>query len=562
MLISKILEVVNVEDVEFSKYGDISFNLKKISKKIGKNEEEIKEKVLEKIKDYIEKYEIKDSYLNIFLNWFKILKEIEIEIPKIKIGKILIEHTSANPNKALHIGHIRNACIGDSLYRFLKILGNEVYVANYIDDTGSQMAELLLGFKKLGYNIDSNEKFDIYCSKIYTEVNKLIEKNEELKKEKEKIVKELEDENSEIYKLNQEIVKKVLISQLQTLKFLKIHYDFFNKESDIINFGLIEPTLKILEENGISYFSEKKKGCLVVKHDNTELVLIKSDKTLTYLLKDIAYAFWKHKIIDKNFLFEKFENFFITNKNGKIIEKFENFDISINVIGKEQSINQKFIENLLRKFGKKYIYYSYGLVFLSQKIAKLFGIDAKSLKMSGRKGFVVLADELIKKFEEKIRESFKENVEEIVRSCIRYEMLKLDKDKDLIFDFEEATDLKGNSAIYLLYTFARINSILEKENKIEKEFEEYKLEKEEIDLLRKMIEFEIIVHQTLRDLKINRFCNYLFQLSQLFNVFYEKCRILQEEESKKMFRLNLLLKLKKIYEIIFEIIGIEKIRRI
>jgi len=560
MLISRILEVVGGEDIEFSKFGDISFNLKKISKKNKKSEEEIKNKIIEKIKEYVKSFEIKNSYLNIFINWFKLIRDFEIKVPKIKIGKILIEHTSANPNKALHIGHIRNACIGDSLYRFFKILGNEVYVANYIDDTGSQMAELILAFKKLNYPIQVNEKFDKYCSKIYTEINKLIENDESLKKEKERIVKELEDVNSETYKFSQEIVKKVLKAQLQTLKFLKIHYDFFNKESDIISFGLIEPTLNFLKEKKISYFSEEKKGCLVVRQNDSELVLIKSDGTLTYLLKDIAYAFWKHKIIDRKFLFEKFDEYFITNRNGKVYENFESFEISINVIGKEQALNQKFIENLLNSLGKKYIYYSYGLVFLSEKIAKNFGIDSKNLKMSGRKGIVVLADELIEKFKEKIRESFSENIDEIARSCIRYEMLKLDKDKDLIFDFEEALNLKGNSAIYLLYTYARINSILEKCE--EGEYEEYELEKEEIELLKKILEFEVVIFQTLRDLKINRFCNYIFNLSQCFNLFYEKCRVLQEEESKKFFRIKILKILKKIYEIIFDIIGIEKIKRI
>jgi arginyl-tRNA synthetase len=560
MIISKILEIVNPEDVEFSNIADISFNLKKISRKNKKSEEKIKEEILEKIKEYVKNYEIRNSYLNIFLDWFKLIRDFEVEVPKIKIGKILIEHTSANPNKALHVGHVRNACIGDSLYRFFKILGNEVYVANYIDDTGSQMAELILAFKKLNYPIQTEEKFDKYCSKIYAEVNKLIEKDENLKKEKEKIVKELENENSEIYKFNQEIVKKVLRDQIETLKFLKIHYDFFNKESDVINFGLIEPTLNFLKEKNLSYFSKEKEGCLVVKQNNSELVLIKSDGTLTYLLKDIAYAFWKHKVINKNFLFEKFDEFYITSKNGKVIEKFENFDVSINVIGEEQALNQKFIENLLNSLGKKYIYYSYGLVFLSEKIAKRFGIETKSLKMSGRKGIVVFADELIEKFREEIRKSFKENVDEIVRSCIRYEMLKLDKNKDLIFDFEEALNLKGNSAIYLLYTYARINSILEKSE--EKEFKEYELEKEEIDLLRKILEFEITIFQTLRDLRINRFCNYIFNLSQCFNLFYEKCRVLQEEESKKFFRIRILKILKKIYEIIFDILGIEKIKRI
>ncbi|MEM0480971.1 MAG: arginine--tRNA ligase [Candidatus Aenigmatarchaeota archaeon] len=566
MILEEFLEFANFikeEDIELSKFADYSINLKKVSKKSKKSEEEI----INAVKSFFENYgkiEIKNGYVNIFLNWFKVLKDYKDKklIKDRKIGKILVEHTSANPNKALHIGHIRNACLGDSIYRFLKAFENEVYSASYIDDTGAQMAELLLAFLKLNYPLETDEKFDVYCSKVYSEVNKELEKNKELEEEKQKIIKELENVESEVFKFNENLVKRILKEQLKTLEFLKIKFDFLNKESDIISFELIEPTINFLKEKGIAYYSKEKENCLVVKEQNTELVLVRSNNTYTYLAKDIAYAFWKHKIINKNFLFEKFNDTFITSRNGIKIENFENFDFSVNVIGREQALNQLFIQKLLESFGKKYVYYPYGLVFLSGKTAKLFNKEAKMLKMSGRKGIVVLADELINKFKEVVSQSFKENVDEIVRSCIRYEMLKLDKDKDMLFDFEEALDIKGNSAVYLLYSYARINSIINKAEKIDSMFEEYELEKEEIEVLKRVFYLDIVLLRTLRDLKINRLCSYIFELSQALNLFYEKCRVLDEVENKKVFRLNLLFLLKRIYDFIFDIIGIEKINKI
>ena len=197
MLLEDFLEyakgAIREEDIELSKFADYSINIKKVSRKANKSEEEIIEIVKNFFKDFAKEVKVESGYINIFLDWFKVIEKYKSAglIRKRYLGKILVEHTSANPNKALHIGHIRNACLGDSIARFLKILGNKVYTASYIDDTGAQMAELLLAFLKLGYKLETSEKFDIYCSKVYSEVNKKIEGNEELRKEKQKIVKEL-----------------------------------------------------------------------------------------------------------------------------------------------------------------------------------------------------------------------------------------------------------------------------------------------------------------------------------------------------------------------------------
>ncbi|MEM5872607.1 MAG: DALR anticodon-binding domain-containing protein, partial [Candidatus Aenigmatarchaeota archaeon] len=442
-------------------------------------------------------------------------------------------------------------------------------------------------------------KFDLYCSKLYTQVNKLLENDENLRKLKNIIVKELEIENSFTSELNKQIVKKVIEAQLQTLWYFDIYFDFINKESDILSFGLWEETFEKLKklnkiefvENGeevdkldeySSSITKRKVGTYVIKSKNTNLVLIKSDGTLTYLAKDIAYAFWKHSLLSKSFLFSFLlkqpngKELYQTDKFGREIKDFENFDMSINVIGREQSENQYVIENLIKELtNKKYIYYSYGLVFISKKVANSLGIEVEKdfLKMSGRKGLVVNVDDLIKKFEEKVRETLEkrnikddELVKKIVKSCLRYEMVKLDKNKDLIFDFDEALRLDGNTALYLMYTYARINSIvrnLEKIGELKVNDFDCELNEEEKNLAKEILKFDSVINSVAKTLEINQLANYIYELSKKFNVFYEKCRIIDEKDKdKKELRKVLLLITKNILENAFDILGIEKVERI
>ncbi|MEM5831751.1 MAG: arginine--tRNA ligase [Candidatus Aenigmatarchaeota archaeon] len=599
---------LNLEDLEIKdRYGDISFNIFKISKKYSINSEIIEKELEKNIKSsiYIKKVEKINGFINLYLNWPKVLTKFlkeKIVEEKIIANKILVEHTSANPNKALHVGHLRNACLGDSIYRFLKKLGNKVYVANYIDDTGSQMAELLIAFRYLNKNVETEEKFDLYCGKIYAEVNRLLETDENIKKLKSIIIKDLERKNSFISEFNREIVNKIVLSQLKTLWYLDIYFDFLNKESDILNFGLWNETFERLSKVGKIEFIEggeeinkldeystsmtkRKVGTYVIKSKSTDLVLVRSDGTLTYLAKDIAYALWKHGILSKNFLFSEF----VKQPNGKIlyqtyelgrkIEDFENFDLTINIIGREQAENQYVIEKLINEFSKnkKYVYYSYGLVFLSKNALKELGINLEEeknfLKMSGRKGLVINVDDLIKKFEEKVEKNLKDRgvqnkdlVRKIVKSCLRYEMIKLDRNKDLIFDFESAMKIDGNSALYLMYTYARINSIIKKlEEKNDLEINEFdcELEEYELSLAKHILMLDSIINSSLKNLEINQIANYCYELAKNFNIFYEKCRIVDEKDrNKKELRKCLLFLTKNIFDFLFEVIGIEKVERI
>lgn len=594
---------VNLDDIEIKdRFGDFSFNIKKIAKKYGIDENLAREEISKKLSEieFIKNFEEINSFFNVYLDWKKVIPFLaKREIENVVIAnKILVEHTSANPNKALHVGHLRNACLGDSIYRLLKKLGNKVYAATYVDDTGAQMAELLIAFKYLNKPMDVEEKFDLYCSKLYAEANKLIKEDANLQKLKSIIVKELENENSFTFELNKKIVEKVLRAQLETLWYFDIFFDFINKESDILAFDLWKLTFEKLKElNKIEFVEEnkeiveklddyssslikKKAGTYVIKSKNTMLVLIRSDGTLTYLAKDIAYAFWKHSLIPKSFLFSEFltqpngKKLFQTNKYGKKIEEFENFDVSINVIGREQAENQYVIQNLISEISnKKYVYYSYGLVFLSEKVAKELGFEAEShmVKMSGRKGLVVNVDDLIKKFEEKVKEVLKSRdiedsslIKKITRSCIRYEMVKLDKDKDSVFDFDEALNIEGNSAVYLMYTYARIMSILRRLNfKVEVKDFDVDLNDYEKNLAKKLLEFDIVLNSITKSFEISKLANYVFKLSQIFNLFYENCRIIDEkDEEKKKLRLNLLLATKKVLDFAFEVLGIDKVDKI
>ena len=590
-------------------FGDFSTNLAFIlAKKLKKSPSEIVKEISRKIEkpEFVEKIEEKSGYINFFLNWEEISKKLLKEIleagnfygkPYVERKRIIVEHTSVNPNKALHIGHIRNACLGDSLARFLSWIGNEVIVINYINDAGSQMADLIVGFKILGFPLEKEGmKFDHYCgNEIYVKVNKLYEEKPELLEEKKKIIKEIERKDSEIAKFNREIASKVIKEQLKTLWNLGIFYDLLVRETDIIYSKFWEKVFEWLKQKNFVYLAESgsKSGCWLLKLSDlpefkglkdADKILVRSDGTKVYAASDIAFALWKHGLIDFDFGYRKF----VKQPNGKILwetctnglEKhpiFNKAEISVNVIDVRQKYEQEVVSTALKLIGKKakYIHYAYEVVSLSKKTAKELGIetDKEFVHMSGRKGIFVNADDLFnalfKKAREETRKRNPEESEEFIEkvakalaiSSIRYEMLKISPERLLIFDMDKALELKGNTAPYLQYAYTRICSVFRKAGKFEREFEAEKLEEEEKKILRLLFQFPWLIKKCYEELKLHYLCEYLFKLATIFNEFYEKHPIIKSEEKIRNFRLTLLECIKNVFEIGFDLIGIEKLGR-
>jgi len=619
---------------------DISIKLFKEMKK-GKKPEEIASEIYEKIKDYIESYDVINGYMNIKLNFKRLIKDFNyiFDFSDIKKEKILIEHTSVNPNKALHIGHLRNSILGDSLYRLFELLGNKVTVLNYIDDTGSQVADVVLGFYYLGFplnpkefNIESvskkieeflgvemdkvkeiivkrmkslkelygyeiPEKFDHYCGDfVYFIVNKLYEIYPKLEEYKKIVLKKIEEGNNDIYNLSRDIVRRVLIEQLKTLWKFDIYFDLLNKESDIIQQGLWEKTFKILKERGLIEYEEEgeKKGTYIIDlsrwkefdgYEDKRKVLVRSNGTTVYLAKDIAYAFWKLNLIDDNFKYSEFirqpngKILYETNPDGKIInKKFNDCDISINVIGAEQAYLQLIIKKIIEELypNKKYIHYKYNLVMLSKETAKIFGIEDKEIvKMSGRKGIYINTDNLLEKTIEiskrkLIERGVKENLDElafkIARSTICFEILKYDPNSIVVFDIDKMTNIEEGNALYLMYTYARINSLLSKSGIKEEEIIEFgkdikDLTEIERKLLIKIFSFKDLIYEVSKNLEINKLASYATDLARTFNEFYQNIPIIPKMKEYPH-RLLLALLTKKVLERLFYILKIDPIEKI
>ncbi|MGC9132897.1 MAG: arginine--tRNA ligase [Nanopusillaceae archaeon] len=623
-------------DIEFSKPPenldyDISILLFKEVKK-GKNINEITEEIINKIKDLVIDYKLINGYLNIKINKKELIKYYN-EIFKFekKNIRVFLEHTSANPNKALHIGHIRNSILGDSLYRLLSLLGYDVITLNYIDDTGAQVADNILGIYLLKipkdpkefnlenviknikeflikeglykeeyeekikniflermralkelYEYEIPEKLDHYFGDfIYVIVNKLYEIVSGLENYKYKIIKLIEEGNNELYYLSKEISDKILLEQLKTLWNFDIYFDLIIRESDILRYSLFDQALNILfekeiakriNENGKFYVAlDLKKWPDIAKaYSSEEKVLIRSNGTTTYIAKDIAYAMWKLGIIKSNIKFK--ENILQPNdkyileidKNGNI--EIEPCDISINVIGSEQTHNQMMVKRVIEEVdkNKKYIHYGYGLVMLHKNTAKIFGIEEDIVKMSGRKGIYINVDDLYNRLYNICFEKFndKEIAEKLSKGFISLEMLKYDRNSIIKFDINKMLNIEEGNAIYFLYTYARINSLLEKANwEIPKEFEINELNKYEEKLILKLFEFKDILLEIEKNLELNRLYKYLIELVKVFNEFYQNVPILNYKD-KCPHRLFLVYLTKEVLEKIFYILKIEPVKRI
>lgn len=636
-------------EIEFSEVKkDSEYDLAiKIFKEIkkGKDPIEISKKILDKLKDFVEKYELINGYLNIKLNYENLLKEYKrlFNFNDIEKKKVIIEHTSVNPNKALHIGHLRNAILGDSLYRLFNFLGNKVNVLNYIDDTGSQVADIIVGFYYLGFSINPEEfnekkvleslkkyvkslkeeevieiinnrkeslkklygyeipkKFDHYCGDfVYVIVNKLYEKFQELENLKREVLKKIEEGDGDIFSLSQEITKKVILDQLKTLWNFDIYYDLLNKESDIIKQGFWNKVFKILKEKNLIKFESEgdKKGTWIIDlsiwkefdgYEDKKKVLVRSDGTTVYLAKDIAYAFWKLNIIEDDFKYSIFtyqpngKILYETSLNGKISNlKFNDCDISINVIGFEQSYLQLIIKKIIEDLypDKKYIHYRYNLVMLSKETAKIFGIedDKRLFKMSGRKGIFINADNLLEKtieftYKKLLERGFNEEEAKklafyIARSAICFEILKYDANSILAFDINRMTNIEEGNALYLIYTYVRTLSLIKKSEIKEKEIEKFceckidNLNKYEKNLILKLFLFKDKIIEAYRSLEINKLAKYALDIARVFNEFYQNVPILPEL-SNKPYRLFLVYLTKKILENLFYILKIDTIEKI
>jgi arginyl-tRNA synthetase len=440
-------------------------------------------------------------------------------------GKTIVEHTAINPNKAAHIGHLRNSALGDTLVRVLRFRGVPVEVQNYIDDTGVQVADVVVGFQQLEHKSLSEvrsraaqPRFDFYCWDLYARVTEWYGEDKARLEVRQRALHDIEHGGNETAELGALVAKAVVYRHLETMRRLNIEYDLLTWEGDILRLKFWARAFEILKQEGIVYLQDegRLKGCWVMRIDedptaiqdgepagegdgepeDREKVIVRSNGTVTYVGKDLANQFWKFGLLGIDFKYHPFATrtdgattWATTSDAAAAVEPHPSFGAasrSYNVIDVRQSYLQKLLKQALAAMGhtqeaERSIHFSYEMVALSHQTAQELGYatseeDAKKpfVEVSGRKGLGVKADDLIDRLERTAsQEVAKRNddlaPEDVARigrqiavAAVRYFMIKYSRGKVIAFDIGEALSFEGESGPYLQYAVVRANNIFSK----------------------------------------------------------------------------------------------------
>ncbi|NJF24509.1 arginine--tRNA ligase [Thermococcus sp. Bubb.Bath] len=588
----------------------VSFQLARVFRKAPKL---IAEKIVERLKKRLpeEVADVKavNGYINFYLDYDKFGRELVGEIlekgpnyGKSEIGagkKVIVEHTSVNPTKPLHMGHARNSVLGDTMARIMRKLGYTVEVQNYIDDLGVQFAQVLWGYLNLKEEFERIEAelrgkglkedfIDHVMGLLYVEVNKRIETNPEVEGEVRELMKKLEEGDNEIAEIGRKLAERVVRAQMLTTYRMGITYDLLSWESDIMKSGIFGEAYGLIEKNENFFWATegKYKGTFVMDlrklfpdMKNPFLVLKRSDGTATYTGKDIAYHLWKFGKVKADMLYkpwDKRENHetWTTALDGKEMPgKFGGADIVINVIGAEQKHPQMAVKYALQLLGfedpaENFHHLAY------EHVVRPEG------SFSGRKGTwvgftvdevlneaVQRARELVEQKNPSLTDEEKDEIAEAVGvGAVRYNLIKYSPDKIITFRWDDVLNFEGDSAPYLQYAHARCASILRKagESGVETEWKALfekanfsKLTSREKELIKLLAKFPEVIQSAGRDVKPHLVPSYLNDLASLFNKFYMDHPVLKAEEGIVEERLLLVLATKQVLRNALELLGIE-----
>jgi arginyl-tRNA synthetase len=532
--------------------------------------------------------------------------------------KILVEHTSINPNKAAHIGHLRNAILGDTFVRLLQAAGAKVDVQNYIDNTGVQVADVVVGFLYLEKKGKSEiekliaaagpppHSFDYYCWDLYARVSQWYEESKDNLKLRLQTLHDIERGGNDAAEIGKLVATAIIRRHLETMERLGIEYDFLPQESEILHLHFWESAFEQLKQKGVLYFETegKNKGCWVMKRavspqaakrqsaaegndapeakeikdgpDEDAKVIVRSNGTVTYVGKDIAYHLWKFGLLGRDFGYQRFYRYpngrqvWISAESGeKEHPHFGGVNAIYNVIDSRQADPQNNVIEAIRGLGyttqaEDYHHFSYEMVALTPRCAMELGYDVSEddqkrsyIEVSGRKGFGVKADDLLdsliaaaqKEVDSRHAEMSEQErhgtASQIAIGALRYFMLKFTKTSVIAFDFKEALSFEGETGPYAQYAIVRATNIFRKAGLSAEDILTGKIDlrflKEDDELWGLWLragQLSGMVEQCIATTEPAYAAKYAFQLAQQFNNFYHKHHILTEaDEAKKRFLL-------------------------
>ncbi len=568
------------------------------------------------------------GYINLFLDRANVLRGSSMEMDAGKFrgfgdnpGKVIVEHTNINPNKAAHIGHLRNAAIGDTFVRVMKSTGRPVEIQNYIDNTGVQVADVIVGFKYIEKKsldevkaliADPDVRFDYYCWDLYAKSAAFYEAEDPKKTLRGQTLKEIEEGGNETAQMGEAVAMTIVKCHLATMARINVRYDLLPRESDILHLKFWDRAFEELKAKNAIFFENegKNKGCWVMTLDaegyDDDKIIVRSNGTVTYVGKDIAYQLWKLGLLHKDFLYDLFDSdrhvWVTSSANGRPIHPAFGHGASVyNVIDVRQSYLQTVVRQGVLALGyeeeaKNSVHFAYEMVALSPACAQELGIELSEedrkrshVEVSGRKGQGVKADDLLDTLENDARrEVEKRNPEltpaevaeishQIAAGALRYFLLKFTRNAIIAFDFKEALNFVGETGPYLQYAAVRGCNIINKLIAAQPDYDLNRIKRFENDpKLQTMLaesddiwelvyiasRLDEIIAQVIQTMEPATLAKHAFTLAQAFSVFYGKYRIIDEnDEDKQVFYLTVADFARRSLMLSLELMGIEVPRR-
>jgi arginyl-tRNA synthetase len=503
-------------------------------------------------------------------------------------GKIIVEHTNINPNKAAHIGHLRNATLGDTFVRMLRARGHRVEVQNYIDNTGVQVADVVVGFHYLDHKTpadvkglidDPASRFDYYCWDLYAKTSSYYKEHPESLDWRKQTLHAIEAGEGEIAELAHLVADAVVEAHLATMLRLDVEYDVLPRESEILHLQFWAAAFELLKERKAIHFETEGKlaGCWVMPGLSEEgKVIVRSDGTVVYTGKDIAYQLWKFGLLGKDFYYRPLQTYgdgrvlwVTTDEPAESGQQFGHGMRVYNVIDTRQSYLQDVVVAGLRALGyetqaDQSVHFNYEMVALSPRCCADLGIplseeDRKRpyVEVSGRKGLGVKADDLLDSLIAKALEEVasrhadsppeeqKHVATQIAIGALRYFLLKFTRNSVIAFDLQEALSFEGETGPYVQYAAVRARNILRKLEERGEALPDFASELSPEAMARQLQSedfWQMLLAASKADSAVERaltagepahVAKYAFQLSQAFNNFYHQYPIIHEENREK-----------------------------
>jgi len=548
------------------------------------------------------------GYINAFLDRPGLVRRLLAgglpSAPEASGGKIIVEHTNINPNKAAHIGHLRNAVLGDTLVRFLRRLGRRVETQNYIDDTGVQVADLVVGFLHLrNEDLDgireryaeptlraAGQRFDYIAWDLYAEVTRHYAEDATRLSRREEVLHAMEQGDNPVAELAAHVAQRIVQHHLTTMERIGVRYDLLPRESDILALRFWDKAFTRLKESGTIHKADagKHAGCWVMDLPGAQAgagedqkVIVRSNGTVTYVGKDIAYQMWKFGLLGRDFRYCPFD----WNPLSEIYEvwrsssdtdapdhpAFGGGETVYNVIDTRQSYLQRVVTQGLRSLGheeqaERSVHYAYEMVALTPASVALmfpdFPLDEADrarpyIEMAGRKGLGVRADELLdilmNRATDEIRkrnadlpaETVEQTATRISVGALRYYMLRFSRNRVVAFDLDATLSFEGETGPYLQYSVVRARNILGKfadrhgsdategpglAPQVDLAALPAETQSDHWNLVLLLLRTEAVLGQAVDSLELSLVAKHAYALAQTFNSFYHRYPVIQEED--------------------------------